>query len=215
MTKAVLFDFDGVIAQTLPHHTRSWRHVLSPLGVEVEERDVAVNEGQPAIEIARALLRKNGVSLPEDEVQRLMAAKRAHYRRTTAAKPYPGVEKVLDDLRSSGFKLGLVTGSVWDNLVAAVGEDLLRKFDVVITSEHVSRGKPSPDPYLEAARRLGLEPSACVVVENAPLGIRSAKAAGMRCIAVTSTLPAEILSEADCLIGKISELTPDHPCLTG
>ncbi|NOZ57496.1 MAG: HAD-IA family hydrolase [Calditrichaeota bacterium] len=214
MTEAVLFDFDGVIAQTLPHHTRSWRHVLGPLGAKVEERDVAVNEGQPAIEIAKALLKKNGLNLPEEEVQRLMAAKRAHYRKTTAAKPYPGVEQVLDVLKQQGLKLGLVTGSVWDNLVAAVGEELLGKFDVVITSEHVKKGKPSPDPYLEAARRLGVEPRACVVVENAPLGIRSAKAAGMRCIAVTSTLPPEVLSEADCLIEKIAELTPEHPCLT-
>jgi len=97
------------------------------------------------------------------------------------------------------------------NMAAAVGEELLRKFDVVLTSEDVPRGKPHPDPYLEAARRLGVRPEECLVVENAPMGIRAAKAAGMRCLAVLSTLGPEDLDGADYFVDRIADIRLDAP----
>lgn len=211
MIKAVLFDFDGVVAETLPYHARSWQHVLSRYGATVDPRDIALNEGQPAIEILKALVRKNNLQLSEAELHRILAEKREHYRLTTEARAYPGLRELLARLKQAGYKTGLVTGSIRANMAAAVGEEMLNEFDVVLTSEDLPRGKPHPDPYLEAARRLGVKPDECLVIENAPMGIRSAKAAGMRCVAVLSTLGPEDLDGADYFVNAITEIDLDGP----
>jgi len=209
--RAVLFDFDGVVAKTLESHARSWQHVLSRYGIQVDPRDIALNEGQPAIEILRAILAKNGLQLPEEELQELVRQKREHYQQTTEARAYDGVGDLLQRLKAAGYKTALVTGSIRSNMAAAVGEELLSRFDVVLTSEDVPRGKPHPDPFLEGARRLGVKPEECLVIENAPMGIRAAKAAGMRCVAILSTLGPEDLSGADYLVESISQIDPSAP----
>ncbi|MDZ7372441.1 MAG: HAD family phosphatase [candidate division KSB1 bacterium] len=211
MIRAVLFDFDGVVAKTLDSHARSWQHVLSPLGIQVDPRDIALNEGQPAIEILRAILAKNGLQLPEERLRELVRAKREHYQKTTRAKAYEGVQELLERLKERDYKTALVTGSIRSNMEAAVGRELLDRFDVVLTSEDIPRGKPHPDPFLEAAKRLGVRPEECLVIENAPMGIRAAKAAGMRCLVVLSTLPLPDLAGADYYVGRISEIDLDGP----
>jgi HAD superfamily hydrolase (TIGR01509 family) len=109
----------------------------------------------------------------------------------------PGMVPLLHDLRGRGVRLGLVTGSacrVVDESLAPSGVAAL--FDVLVTGDDVSHGKPDPEPYLIATARLGLPPEACLAIENAPLGIRSARAAGMACVALETTLPAAQLAEA-------------------
>jgi beta-phosphoglucomutase len=88
----------------------------------------------------------------------------------------------------------------------SLSEEQQRHFDFIITGDEVPRAKPCPDPYLAAARQLGLRPDECVVVENAPLGIEAAKNAGMYCVAVETTLGKEYLQAADCLVHKIDDV---------
>ena len=110
----------------------------------------------------------------------------------------PGLPPLLHDLRGRGYRLGLVTGrarSVVDESLASTG--VMRLFDAIVAGDQVSRGKPDPEAYRAAAARLGVLPSECLAVANAPLGIRSAIAAGMGCVALETTLPAEQLAGAD------------------
>jgi beta-phosphoglucomutase len=110
----------------------------------------------------------------------------------------PGIAPLLHDLWGRGYQLGLVTGSagsVVDESLSPTG--LAELFAAIVTGDEVSQGKPNPEPYQIAANRLGVSPFDCLAVENAPLGIRSAKAAGMGCVAIETTLPAARLLAAD------------------
>ena len=88
----------------------------------------------------------------------------------------------------------------------SLGPDQRACFDFILTGDEIERAKPDPEPYLTAARRIGLEPGECIVIENAPLGIEAAKAAGMQCIAVESTLKRDHLGSADYIFKDIGEL---------
>ena len=99
----------------------------------------------------------------------------------------------------------MVTGTSRRNIEHHFGA-WLQNFDAIVTADDVKRTKPDPEPYLQALAKLGLDAAACVVVENAPLGVRSAKAAGLRVIAVTSTNPAELLKEADVIVEKVADV---------
>ena len=206
MIRAVLFDFDGVLVDSMPYHVRNWQEVFRPYGVKIEPRDVLLLEGRPGIEIAAGLAEKAGLQLKSEELHRITKRKRKLYQATTRAKLLPEARDLLTKLKQQGFKVGLVTGSVLGNIKAVLDEEALRLFDVIVTSEEVANGKPHPESYLRAAEKLNCQPSQCLVVENAPIGIQAAKAASMTCIAVTSTLNPEELQEADRIVGRLAEI---------
>ncbi|MBC8472844.1 MAG: HAD family phosphatase [Planctomycetes bacterium] len=104
------------------------------------------------------------------------------------------------------FKLGLVSGADLKRLTKTVPDDFFRRFKAVISGDKVNNPKPHPEPYIAAAKELFVPPLECLVVENAPLGIESAKRAGMRCIAVCSTLKRNLISDADFIVDDINAL---------
>jgi HAD superfamily hydrolase (TIGR01509 family) len=119
----------------------------------------------------------------------------------------PGIEPLLYDLRGRGYLLGLVTGSarsVVDESLVPTG--VASFFEVIVAGDEVAAGKPDPEPYHTAAARLGIPPDQCLAVENAPLGIASAKASGMGCVALQTTLPAEQLSAADRVFPNVQAM---------
>jgi len=100
-----------------------------------------------------------------------------------------------------------VSGAGRARLTTTCGNAFLERFDVVITADDVRDGKPNPEPYLTAASRLQARPDECLVVENAPLGIRAAKGAGMDCVALTTTLDARFLTEADAVLATLGDVS--------
>ena len=102
--------------------------------------------------------------------------------------------------------LAIVTGSVKQKVVSMLPKKILSKFDVVVSADMIKKGKPHPDSYLTAAKQLKVNPEECVVIENAPYGIKAAKSAKMFCIAVTTSLPKQYLKQADIICKKISEV---------
>jgi len=120
---------------------------------------------------------------------------------------YEGVQELIGNLKTNGLKLALVTGASHRRLTGTNKASFLNQFDVVVTGDQVSQGKPSPEPYLLGAQKLGTIISECLVIENAPMGIKSAKEAGMYCIAICSTLDKEHLSQADIILNTIGELS--------
>ena len=205
--KAVLFDFDGVIAETMPYHVKAWQKAFEDYKIEIVADDIYFQEGQIANMIARNMAEAKGLSLDGQEIEQIVKNKREIYRQITRAKVYPATKKVVRRLKKMTIKLGIVTGSILPNMEVVTGKKFLENFDIIVTSDLVTHNKPHPEPYLTGAEKLGVSSAKCVVIENAPLGIKAAKAAGMFCIAVKTTIKDEnILKEADMILEDMAKI---------
>ena len=207
-TQAIVFDMDGVVLDSPPMHLLTWQRTLAPLGIDLSAADHYPLEGLPSEVTAQRLTERFlGKACSDQEAQRLASTKRAMFRDMFEPAFVQGVVPLLHDLRGRGYRLGLVTGSarsVVDESLAPTG--VLEFFEVVVTSDGVARGKPDPEPYRSAAAGLGFAPSQCLAIENAPLGINSAKSAGMGCVALETTLPAKQLALADRVFPDVQSL---------
>jgi beta-phosphoglucomutase len=208
MFQAVLFDLDGIIVDTLHYHYRAWNYMFEKRGGIISEHTVLLHEGRNSREILPILMKEACVNIPDAEQEQFIEEKRAYYRSIVQVQHYPQAFKVIDELKSRGLKVALVTACALKNMQHSLDSAQQAHFDFIITGDEVPRAKPFPDPYLTAALQLKVDPQHCIVVENAPLGIEAARNAGMYCIAIETTLGREYLSLADCILGNIVEL-PD------
>jgi beta-phosphoglucomutase len=202
--RAVLFDFDGVIGKTLEDNTRAWTLACRELGVPFDPEEFLLAEGMKSAEFASRLLARHGREVAE--VETLIDRKNELYRSHNRFSIYPGVEKLVKRLRDSGVKVGVVSGGGRERLLSGRAGDLLRSCDTVVTGDELTHGKPNPEAYQRAAEALKVSPAECLVVENAPLGIQSAKSAGMSCIGICSTLSGDHLRRADRVVADHAEL---------
>ena len=202
--KAILFDFDGVIGRTMEDNYTAWKNVLSQFGIELTKDEYFLLEGLNTIELAKLLLSKNGKAT--NQAAEIVKAKEEYYLKNNHFSLYEGVEETIHSLKKNGYLLAIVSAANYARLSKTLDPSILNEFNTVITGDNIDRGKPFPDPYLTAAKELGIEPSECLVVENAPVGIEAAKNANMYCIAITSTLDRKYLLKADKIIGNFSML---------
>jgi HAD superfamily hydrolase (TIGR01509 family) len=184
--KAVLFDMDGTLVDTEDLWWEAVEHVASTLGYELSDADLPDVLGRPVEHVATLLRRATGssfVSLAADLHREF--ATRVEGRIVVR----PGAVGLLDRLPSHGIPIGLVSASprsIVDTVLRALGAG---RFAVTVTADDTVRSKPAPDPYLLAARVLGVPPTACVAVEDSPAGVRSAESAGCAVLAVPSLTP--------------------------
>lgn len=201
--KGILFDFDGVLADTMDDNYEAWRKAFKEFDIDITKQNYFILEGRKLIEVAEMLGLKHGM-LPEN-YQKVVDLKNKFYLELHSFKFYPGVTELIERLKNK-IKICIVSASPRHKLEKTVPKEFLDKFDAVISGDDTGKGKPCPDPYLEGCKKLSLLPCECIVVENAPLGITSAKSAGIFCVAITSTLDKEFLKEADILIEKFEDL---------
>ena len=208
--KAILFDMDGVITDTMKFHYEAYRQAFELLGVSLTPLDVYLTEGMPSLEVGKALVKKYGISVDDEQIKNVVEQKRELYRKLAAGhiQMYPGVKNTIGLLRDNGIKLALVSGSNKVSVDKVLDEIHMNgMFDAIVTGAENERGKPYPDPYVKAMNMLGISGENSVVVENAPLGIKSAKAAGVDyVIAVTTTLSASYLGEADDIMPSFTDI---------
>lgn len=208
--KAVLFDLDGVITDTMGLHYEAYRQAFEKHDIHVTSLEVYLTEGMPSMEVGKAIVKEKGAHIPDDQLRELIEDKREIYRALAAkdAKTFPGVPETLRMLRENGIKLALITGSNSKSVAGVMKSvGLEGAFDAVVTGDDTTRGKPYPDPYRKGMEKLGVAPDHCVVVENAPLGIQAAKAAGAGyVIGVTTTLPEKYLDGADDVMGSFADI---------
>jgi beta-phosphoglucomutase len=212
MIKAFLFDMDGVIVDTLHYHYLAWKKMFADLGGHVSELSVLLHEGRASREILPLLCEEAGVTLAPGLYHDFIERKREYFRSIVKIDYNPHAFDVIAELRLRGYKNALVTATALSNMRNTLNEEQRAAFDFIITGDEVPRAKPNPDPYLIAMNHLRFRPEECVVIENAPLGIESAKNAGMTCIAIQTTLGREYLTGADAIIHDIRELL-EHPIL--
>ncbi len=199
--KAVIFDLDGVIIDSMPFYYRAWKHAFAAVGINVSEEEIYRREGEKREITAREVYKKyEGKEPPERLVKNIVTEKENMYHKIFEFRVFSGMKEILDLLKAKNVKLGLVTGSVNKTIEKLKEENtnLFSLFDVIVTGEDTKNGKPSPDPYLAAVERLDVSAHNCYAVENAPLGIKSAVGAGLMCLAVkgSSVLSKTILKEA-------------------
>lgn len=208
--RAVLFDMDGVITDTMPLHLKAWQEAFLPRGIAVDRMDVYLREGMQSRLMAREIVRAKSASISDADLDEIVAEKTRIFDREASAyaKAFDGVPGTLTMLRNNGLRTALVTGSKAgsaEKVLEAAGVRGL--FDVIVTGDDTKKGKPAPDPYLKAIKKVRAEPGDCVVVENAPLGIRSAKAAGVDyVIALATSLEPPSLLEADDIMDSFADL---------
>ncbi len=200
--KAVLFDMDGVLFDSMPNHAHSWKASMAEYGINIDASEAYRYEGMRGVETIKILTRQHlGHEVSDEEAQSMYDTKSRWFRSCPKAQKMPGAEHLMRLVSDSGLQVVIVTGSATTTLLAR----LQREFPGMIDKDHmvtafdVQRGKPDPQPYLKGLQKAGINPWEAIVVENAPLGVRSAVAANIFTIAVnTGPLPDEILKAEGC-----------------
>ncbi|MHA1413076.1 MAG: HAD family hydrolase [Promethearchaeota archaeon] len=205
----VIFDMDGVLADTGEIHFESWVKMASEINVEFTKKFFNETFGQQSPTITRKLV---GDKFDEKKIMELANRKEKYYRDLVKdkLKPLPGVLDLLTELKKYNFKLAVGSSGPPENV------DLLLKtlkikdlFDVIITSADVNKSKPHPDVFLKVSEKLNISPDKCIVIEDAPVGIEAARRAGMRSIALTTTHDYKELIDADLVVNDLSYISID------
>ena len=197
---------DGVITNTMPDHYHAWKVILAEEGIHATHYDIYSREGQRGISSVEEIFNHYKKTFTPQVGMRILKDKETYFKKIVKERYVPGTRTLLKRLHQMGFKLALVTGTSKHELHRILPSHLYDLFDVIVTGNDVKNGKPHPEPYLKAIDKLGIKPREAVVIENAPFGIRSAKAAGLKCLALETSLPKKYLKGADDVFSSTREL---------
>lgn len=203
--KAIIFDMDGVLVDSMPYHAEAWKQAFATAGIEVEKRDIYELEGSNHMQTVDIIFRRFGRVPTDKDAKELSSRKIEIFNRIEQVMPFDGIKELLADL-APVYRLAVVSGSNRNTVHGLMNKFFPGAFQVIITGDDVKKSKPDPEPYLKAIEKLGVQKEDCIVIENAPLGIRSAKSAGLLCIAVVAYLGRESLKEADVIVERHREL---------
>jgi HAD superfamily hydrolase (TIGR01509 family) len=209
--RGAIFDWDGVIINSAAHHELSWERLALETGLTLPEGHFKAGFGM-----------KNEVIIPDllkwetnpGKITRLSLRKEELYREVVVERgvvALPGVENWLRALREAGIPCVIASSTHRENITTTLGVLGLGSFFAsIVTAEDVKRGKPDPEVFQTAAKRIGVGPEGGVVFEDALVGIQAAHAADMRVVAVATTNPKELLGHADWVVDRLDELTVDQ-----
>lgn len=207
MIKGVLFDMDGVLADSERFISRAAIMMFEELGIKVQPEDFKPFTGTGENRYIGGVADKYGIKVEIDKV------KERTYQIYTEIikgnlKPLPGASAFVKLCRDRGFKIAVATSADEIKMRANLKEIGIpdSMFHATVNGLEVQNKKPSPDIYLEAAARLGLKPEECLVAEDAVSGIKAAKSAGCRCLALTTSFEASLLKEADWICENLSKV---------
>jgi beta-phosphoglucomutase family hydrolase len=204
--KAVIWDMDGVIADTGIFHCRSWQYAFLQEGVVFSEEDFKHIFGQRNDTIIRNTL---GLDIPQSKVDSVARVKEEYFRKIVGQNlvPFPGVINLLRLLKENSIASAIASSAPMENILLILsGLNIKDYFQAIVYGREVSEGKPSPQVFLLAAQKLGAESQNCIVIEDAMAGVSGAKRAGMRCIAVTNTHDRDKLMEADLVVDSLTKV---------
>lgn len=199
--KAVIFDMDGVLYDSMPAHDASWRQTMDELNLQYESGEFYLHEGRIGKSTIDIVFQRNlQRDATDEEAKKIYARKTQLFQQYNTGAVIPGAKQVLDLIKGEGLKCILVTGSGQPTLLNRLDTHFPGTFSsgTMVTAFDVEHGKPHPEPFLTGLKKGDdLQPNQAIVIENAPLGIEAAVKAGIFTIAVnTGPLPDSILEEA-------------------
>lgn len=197
--KAVLFDMDGVLYDSMPNHAVAWQQSMAQFDIHMTAADSYATEGARGVDtIVKFVKHQQGRDITLDEAQRMYDVKADIFHHMPTAPVFPGVREIMGKIKAAGMSICVVTGSGQRPLLKRLVDDFGEFIDErhIVSAYDVERGKPAPDPYLMGMRKTGCEhPWEAIVVENAPLGVAAGVAARCFTVAVNSgPLPDEVLA---------------------
>ncbi|MFH0976440.1 MAG: HAD family phosphatase [Spirochaetota bacterium] len=195
--EAVLFDMDGVITDSMHWHAESWQKAFHDHGVIISKEDIFIREGMSGLASIIDILKEKHHPVPSGKELESLMQKKLSIFETNGVKLFPYVKEILGLISDIKLKSGLVTGSLRRSVEYMLKDSVLSFFDVIVTVDDITNGKPHPEPYLNAMKQLNVAPDETLVIENAPLGIISAKEAGADCYAIETSLDETYLKDAD------------------
>jgi beta-phosphoglucomutase family hydrolase len=205
--EAVIWDLDGVIADTAEYHYQAWQEVLGKRGVEFSRVDFMPLFGRRHDAIIKFVL---GNGLPKKELEMITEEKQQSYRRrmTGNVRSIPGAVELIKSLHEYGLKQAIASSAVPENIEIVTRElGIADCFQAIINGMEVEEGKPDPQIFRLAAKRLKEKPENCTVIEDAIAGVAAAKQAGMKCIAVTNSHPKNSLKAADLVVDSLEKVS--------
>ncbi len=211
--KAVLFDMDGVLYDSMPNHAVAWQESMAKFNISMSAEDAYATEGQRGIDTIRQMVRlQQGRDISEQEAQTMYDEKSRLFHLMPEAPMMPGAIELMAQIQMMGMTVCVVTGSGQKPLIERLKRDYGPFLDEqhIVTAYDVTRGKPHPEPYLRGLEKCGgLNPWEAVVVENAPLGVEAAVAARIFTVCInTGHLPVKLFEErrADLILDSMCEL---------
>ena len=208
--QAIVFDFDGVLADSEPLHLRVYQEMLEPQGIHIdraayEERYLGYDDAGVFQKIGEDF----NLLFGDEEIEMLIEEKSRRFQALVAGGGvlYPEAASLVERL-GAAWPLGIASGALRSEIeliLRAAG--LLDAFEFIVASGDTEQSKPAPDPYLRAAVLHAVPPGACVAIEDSHWGLQSARAAGMRTIAVTHTYPRDTLTDADAIADSLEQIT--------
>jgi HAD superfamily hydrolase (TIGR01509 family) len=208
-TKAVLFDMDGVIIDSMPSHSEAWVYMFKTLGIEITEEDIYIREGIKPYELVLEFYKRDGMKISDDEINQIIKTKVEYFWDKYSPGLYGGIKNCLQKIKEKKYLISLVSGSTKENVFKVLNDfEIIDYFDYVVHSDLVTKGKPHPMSFIKAVEGLKLEAKNCICIENAPYGIRSAKDAGVYVCAIATTLSGDVLFDAgaDAVINTHDEI---------
>lgn len=209
--KAALIDMDGVLYDSMRGHAASWKKMCDEIGLDTDRDEFYMYEGMTGKATINLLMkRERGHEVSDEEAARLYAIKTANFKALGPAPVMPGAQRMIAALGALGMTRVLVTGSAQASLLDKLEHDYPGVFvdGRRVTALDVKHGKPYPEPYLKGAALVDADPADCMVVENAPLGVRAGKAAGcFVCAVMTGPVPREefVKEGADLIFNSMEE----------
>ena len=208
--RAVIFDMDGVLIDSYDAHFESWQRLSKERGVTYPEETFAIGFGRTSHEVFRELWPEKNLSEKQIVV---LAERKEELFREALDRDFPamdGVAELIEALNKAGWRTAIGSSGPPENVkLVADRLGVTKLMGALVTMNEVKRGKPDPQVFLVAAEKLGVDPKRCIVIEDAPVGIQAAHAAGMACVGICSTgRRRDQLQEAELVIDSMREISP-------
>lgn len=205
MLKALIFDMDGVLVDSMPFHAAAWKKAFLDMGMEIQDEDIYAIEGSNPRNGLPLLIRKARKEPEAFDFETITAIYRQEFKRIFELKAFDGMKECLELLKSR-FLLSVVSGSDRFIVNGIIDQLFPGIFDTVVTGDDVLNSKPHPDPFLKAVELLNVGIKECMVIENAILGVEAAKKANIYCIGIPTYVKPSELDKADLVVGDHQKL---------
>jgi len=203
--KALIFDMDGVLVDSMPFHAAAWKKAFLDLGMEIQDSDIYAIEGSNPRNGLPLLIRKARKEPEAYDFETITSIYRQEFKRIFELKAFEGMRECLEVLKTR-FRLSVVSGSDHVIVHGIVNQLFPGIFDIVVTGDDITNSKPHPDPFIKAVELLNVRREECLVIENAILGVEAAKKAEIYCIGIPTYVEPSQLDRADLVVGNHWEL---------